>query len=106
MYTPEEKNAINFKNKDIDRMSQSERMSQSDSEGCEDWPGGRKKRGCRRGASRLEVGMHKAGKVAKGVAKVGTALGAGALAAAEIVAAKNKKQSPTGKFINKIFNPQ
>tara|TARA_R110000868_G_scaffold74739_1_gene216233 strand:+ start:389 stop:703 length:315 start_codon:yes stop_codon:yes gene_type:complete len=104
MYTPEEKNAINFKNKDIDRMSQSERMSQSDSEECGDgWP---KKKGCRRGASKLEVGMHKAGKVAKGVVKVGTALGAGALAAAEIVAAKNKKQSPTGKFINKIFNPQ
>jgi hypothetical protein len=97
MYTPEEKNAINFKNADIDRMSQ------SDSECGEGWP---KRRGCRRGASKLEVGLHKAGKVAKVVGKVGGAVGAGALAAAEIVAAKNKKQSPTGKFLGKIFNPQ
>jgi hypothetical protein len=101
MYTPEEKNAINFKNKDIDRMSQSERMSQSDSEECGDgWP---KKRGCRRGASKLEVGMHKAGKVAKGVARVGTAVGAATLTAAEIIAAKQKRIGPTEKFINKIF---
>jgi hypothetical protein len=97
MYTPEEKNAINFKNKDIDRMSQ------SDSECGEGWP---KNRGCRRGASKLEVGLHKAGKVVKRIGQVAVPLGAAALTAAEIVAAKNKKQSPTGKFINKIFNPQ
>jgi hypothetical protein len=84
-------------------MSQSERMSQSDSEGCEDWPGRRKKRGCRRGASKLEVGLHNAGKVAKGVAKVGTAVGAATLTAAEIIAAKQKRIGPTEKFINKIF---
>jgi hypothetical protein len=103
MYTPEEKNAINFKNKDIDRMSQSERMSQSDSEGCDDgWPG-KKKKGCRRGDSKLTVGLHNAGKVLKGVAKVGTAVGAATLTAAEIIAAKNKRIGPTEKLINKIF---
>jgi len=97
MYTPEEKNAINFKNKDIDRISQ------SDSECGEDWP---KKKGCRKGASKLEVGLHKTGKVIKRIGQVAVPLGVGALTAAEIVAAKNKKQSPTGKFLNKIFNPQ
>jgi len=91
MYTPEEKDAINFKNKDIDRMSE------SDSEGC--WPGGRKK--CRAGQRRR---VWSAGEVAKLGGKVAAGVGGAVLGVAEAVAAKNKKESPTKKFINNIFN--
>jgi hypothetical protein len=91
MYTPEEKDAINFKNKDINRLSE------SDSEGC--WPGRRKK--CRAGQRRR---VWSAGEVAKLGGKVAAGVGATALGVAEAVAAKNKKESPTKKFINNIFN--
>ena len=91
MYTPEEKDAINFKNKDIDRLSE------SDSEDC--WPGGRKK--CRAGQRRR---VWNAGEVAKLGGKIAAGVGGAALGVAEAVAAKNKKESPTKKFFNNIFN--
>lgn len=91
MYSQEEKNAINFKNKDIDRMSESY------SEEC--WPRGRKK--CRAGQTRR---VWSAGEVAKLGGKVAAGVGGAVLGVAEAVAAKNKKESPTKKFINNIFN--
>jgi hypothetical protein len=94
MYTPEEKNAINFKNKDIDRMSQ------SDSEECGDgWP--KKKRKC---GKTYTYRVRSAGEVAKLGGKIAAGVGGAALGVAEAVAAKNKKESPTKKFINNIFN--
>lgn len=94
MYTPAEKDAINFKNKDIDRISE------SDSEECGDgWPGKKKK--CRAGQRRR---VWSAGEVAKLGGKIAAGVGGAALGVAEAVAAKNKKESPTKKFINNIFN--
>jgi hypothetical protein len=97
MYTPEEKDAINFKNKDIDRMSQSDSESSQQDDAC--WPPWKKK--CRAGQRRR---VWSAGEVAKLGGKIAAGVGGAALGVAEAVAAKNKKESPTKKFINNIFN--
>ncbi len=96
MYSEEEKDAINFKNKDIDRISKS-----NDSESEECWPGKRKK--CRAGQRRR---VWSAGEVAKLSGKIAAGVGGAALGVAEIVAAKNKKESPTKKFFNNLFNKE